>query len=181
MTTQNLHSSSLSLHHFLNFSVIFQEFRKLIKLEGLSAETNLRILIEEILDQCPFITEDSLPTLTSVLEVLKNRKYDRNGVADLSVDGETPGGPGSGKLNFLEYFQDEDGLGAETEGDMKEVKMDSLDLYVELLYEELQDKIKGARSLWRLTNSSENLVTIFNHGEVQLVQPHSIHPSEPME
>lgn len=115
------------------------------------------MLIDEILEQCPFISEDLIPQLGGALERIRDRNYDPSGVTISSTGNE-------GLPLFPDYFEDEDGTGL-SEADMKEVKMDSLDLYVELLYEELEDKVKGARSLSRLANSSENLVTIFNHGK----------------
>ncbi len=130
----------------------------MIRFESLSDATNTDDIADEVLDQCPFVAEDLLPVLQTAIEILKYRKYDHHGMAMAVLPSDEDGGD---LPNFPEYFEDDE---LKCEADMKEVKMDSLDLYVELLYEDLPDKVKGARSIWRLTTISENLLIIYNHG-----------------
>ena len=115
-------------------------------------------VVEEIFERCPFIDKRYQDYLVAAAEVLKNRSYDEYGLAVDDVEEAD-----DGSEDFSDYF------GGDGEADLEEDSqgpdMTSLEYYIELLYEELSDKVKGARCIAKLAKMPENLVVIADHGE----------------
>lgn len=170
------------------YNNFFQEFKKVIRLDSLNPSIiDPNEIMEQILIECPYIIEqDTLDLLALAMERVISRKYDANGLAigdsrknacsnnklnegrseDESDDDEDDD-EFSSSSSFPNIFDDEDYLTTlDNEADLKEVTMDDLENYIELLYEDLQqEKAKGAYCISKLVTMSENMIIIFNHGK----------------
>ena len=67
-------------------------------------------------------------------------------------------------VDFTDCFEGDTG-GDMDDSDNQGAEMSNLEYYIELLYEELSDKVKGARFIARLAKMPENLIAIANHGK----------------
>jgi len=134
-----------------------QEFRKLIALENLTKSSNTDSVVQRIIKSCPIIDPRFHSLVGFAIDKLKSRNYDEKGVVrETSADSQSG-------IRFPDYFEDSI-LPGELDSELKEkVEMANIESYVELLYENLQGKLRGARCIAKLSKISENLVAIAGH------------------
>ncbi|CAG2114224.1 unnamed protein product, partial [Medioppia subpectinata] len=123
-----------------------RECQKIIRLKNLNESTDIKQLAKEIIDKCNLIPTAKYNELTTLLQYLRNRK---------DVSSSRPQTAFSDRMKTMLI----DGQESE-EKETEEAMIDKLDQYIELLYEELSDKIKGSFLILKLSKNSENLIEL---------------------
>lgn len=124
-----------------------KECQKLIRLKDLSPSTDISALAREIVQKCKLIPPAKLPEVEQLLYYLQNRKNDSAVVKKLQQHNQID--------NHLRTNTNETSLVKETKGESADI--DALDDYIELLYEEIADKIRGTGLVLQLAKQPENL------------------------
>ncbi|CAG2171472.1 unnamed protein product [Oppiella nova] len=123
-----------------------RECQKIIRLKNLNESTDIKQLAKEIIEKCHLIPTAKYNELTTLLQYLRTRK---------EVSSSRPQTAFSDRMrNMLIDGQ---------ESEMKvteEAVIDKLDQYIELLYEDLADKIKASFLILKLSKNSENLIEL---------------------
>ncbi|XP_011501080.1 PREDICTED: kinesin-associated protein 3 [Ceratosolen solmsi marchali] len=118
-----------------------KECQKIIRLKSLNADTNVTLLAREIIDKCSLIHESKLHEVEQLIYYLQNRK---SSGGDFENAGQPPRPMSSTSLNV-------------DSGDIERAIISNIDDYIELLYEDISDKIKGSSSILKLTRIPDNL------------------------
>uniref|UniRef100_A0A673ZJN4 Kinesin-associated protein 3a n=1 Tax=Salmo trutta TaxID=8032 RepID=A0A673ZJN4_SALTR len=109
-----------------------KECQKIIRLKSLNANTDIATLARRVVEECRLIHPSELPEVEQLLFYLQNRKkpdkQEKHSPRDL-----TP-----------------------FEG-MEEANINSIDDYVELLYEDIPEKVRGATLILHLARNPDNL------------------------
>uniref|UniRef100_A0A673ZKH5 Kinesin-associated protein 3a n=1 Tax=Salmo trutta TaxID=8032 RepID=A0A673ZKH5_SALTR len=106
-----------------------KECQKIIRLKSLNANTDIATLARRVVEECRLIHPSELPEVEQLLFYLQNRKKpEKHSPRDL-----TP-----------------------FEG-MEEANINSIDDYVELLYEDIPEKVRGATLILHLARNPDNL------------------------
>ena len=105
---------------------------KVIRLEGLAKDTDVRQLAEDIVTKCPLVSPTRLPEIEQLLYYLQTRPVtSSNSPSNTKSLSESP--------------------------DAEEANIYDLDNYIDLLYEEIEDKERGAKLILQLTRNPEFL------------------------
>uniref|UniRef100_A0A667ZBR9 Kinesin-associated protein 3a n=1 Tax=Myripristis murdjan TaxID=586833 RepID=A0A667ZBR9_9TELE len=112
-----------------------KECHKIIRLKSLNANTDISSLARKVVEECRLIHPSKLPEVEQLLFYLQNRKK-TNEKQKISPRDLTP------------Y------AGVELD---EEANINNIDEYVELLYEDIQEKIRGATLILHLARNSDNL------------------------
>uniref|UniRef100_A0A667Z4D5 Kinesin-associated protein 3a n=1 Tax=Myripristis murdjan TaxID=586833 RepID=A0A667Z4D5_9TELE len=115
-----------------------KECHKIIRLKSLNANTDISSLARKVVEECRLIHPSKLPEVEQLLFYLQNRKKtnDKQEKQKISPRDLTP------------Y------AGVELD---EEANINNIDEYVELLYEDIQEKIRGATLILHLARNSDNL------------------------
>lgn len=104
----------------------------MIRLEGLAKDTDVRQLAEDIVTKCPLVSPTRLPEIEQLLYYLQTRPVtSSNSPSNTKSLSESP--------------------------DAEEANIYDLDNYIDLLYEEIEDKERGAKLILQLTRNPEFL------------------------
>ncbi|CAL1547744.1 unnamed protein product [Lymnaea stagnalis] len=128
-----------------------KECQKIIRVKGLHEDSDLSTLAKEIIEKCKLIHPSKLPEVEQLLYYLRNRKE----TAPAIVSGKTklsdkPGDPAFG-----------DGTEVDEVANINDV-----DEYLEMLYEELPEKVKGCALILQLARNPDNLEELFQNETV---------------
>uniref|UniRef100_A0A4W6D4J5 Kinesin-associated protein 3a n=1 Tax=Lates calcarifer TaxID=8187 RepID=A0A4W6D4J5_LATCA len=115
-----------------------KECQKIIRLKSLNASTDTSSLARKVMEECRLIHPSKLREVEQLLFYLQNRKH-ANGT-DLRKR--------ISPRDFKPY------AGVELD---EEASINSIDEYVELLYEDIQEKIRGATLIFQLARNPDNL------------------------
>ncbi|XP_015247076.1 PREDICTED: kinesin-associated protein 3 [Cyprinodon variegatus] len=118
-----------------------KECQKIIRLKNLDSNTDTASLAQKVVQECPLIHESKLQEVEQQLYYLQNRRQTNDNQEQKSL---SPKG-------FAPY------KGQELE---EKASINSLDQYVKLLYEEIQEKIRGARLILKLALNPDNLLEL---------------------
>uniref|UniRef100_A0A665WBB9 Kinesin-associated protein 3-like n=1 Tax=Echeneis naucrates TaxID=173247 RepID=A0A665WBB9_ECHNA len=118
-----------------------KECQKIIRLKSLNAHTDTSSLALKVVEECRLIHPSKLSEVEQLLFYLKNRKVPDEQQRVLPRD-------------FTPYAGVEVGI---------EANITSIDEYVELLYEGIQEKIKGATLIFQLACNPNNLEELNNN------------------
>ncbi|XP_057335526.1 kinesin-associated protein 3 [Microplitis mediator] len=111
-----------------------KECQKIIRLKSLNADTNVSLLAKEVMEKCSLIHESKLHEVEQLIYYLQNRK----------INEDQPSRPVSS-----------------TNSDTDErAVISNVDSYIELLYEEIPDKIKGSALILQLARIPDNLLEL---------------------
>lgn len=117
-----------------------KECQKVIRLQSLNSTTNIAKLATEVIEKCKLIHPSKLPEVEQLLYYLQNRKD----------AGKTKGKEKGDRLkNAAADFE-----GTELD---EQANINDIEEYVELLYEELPDKIRGTALILQLSRNPDNL------------------------
>ncbi|KAL4635070.1 kinesin-associated protein 3-like [Arapaima gigas] len=129
-----------------------KECQKIIRLKSLNAHTDIACLAQKVVEECKLINPSKLPQVEQLLFYLQNRrKTDERGV--------------NGKQNKpvkpreLMSFE-----GMEID---EEANINNIEVYVELLYEDIQEKVQGSALILQLARRPDNLEELL-HNEAAL-------------
>ncbi|CAG5073388.1 Similar to KAP115: Kinesin-associated protein 3 (Strongylocentrotus purpuratus), partial [Cotesia congregata] len=112
-----------------------KECQKIIRLKSLNADTNVSLLAKEVMEKCSLIHESKLHEVEQLIYYLQNRKMNE----------EQPSRPASS---------------TNSEGDLERAVISNVDSYIELLYEEIPDKIKASALILQLARIPDNLLEL---------------------
>ncbi|KAK3792823.1 hypothetical protein RRG08_038553 [Elysia crispata] len=128
-----------------------KECQKIIRVKGLHDNSDLSTLAKEIIEKCKLIHPSKLPEVEQLLYYLQNRK-------------ETTPSKASGKTKLSEKPEDPAFCdGTETD---EVANINDVDEYLEMLYEELPEKVKGCALLLQLARNPDNLEELFQNETV---------------
>lgn len=128
-----------------------KECQKIIRVKNLHDNSDLTALAREIIDKCKLIHPVKLPEVEQLLYYLQNRKE------------TAPTKAVSGKTQLLDKPEDP-GIDA-TEVD-EVANINDVDEYLDMLYEDLPDKVKGSALLLQLARNPDNLEELFQNETV---------------
>uniref|UniRef100_A0A3Q2E2F0 Kinesin-associated protein 3a n=1 Tax=Cyprinodon variegatus TaxID=28743 RepID=A0A3Q2E2F0_CYPVA len=124
-----------------------KECQKIIRLKNLDSNTDTASLAQKVVQECPLIHESKLQEVEQQLYYLQNRRQTNDNQEQKSL---SPKG-------FAPY------KGQELE---EKASINSLDQYVKLLYEEIQEKIRGARLILKLALNPDNLLELMRQSAI---------------
>uniref|UniRef100_A0A8C4E8T9 Kinesin-associated protein 3a n=1 Tax=Dicentrarchus labrax TaxID=13489 RepID=A0A8C4E8T9_DICLA len=115
-----------------------KECQKMIRLKSLNAHTDTSSLARKVVEECRLIHPSKLREVEQLLFYLQNRKHSNDSQEKKRVS----------PRDFAPY------AGVELD---EEASINSIDEYVELLYEDVQEKIRGATLIFHLARNPDNL------------------------
>ncbi|KAA0708481.1 Kinesin-associated protein 3 [Triplophysa tibetana] len=115
-----------------------KECQKIIRLKSLNFNTDIASLARKVVEECRLISPSRLPEVEQLLFYLQNRKKPAENKEKKQI-----------KPRDLNPFE-----GMELD---EEANINSIDEYVEFLYEEIPEKIRGATLILHLARNPDNL------------------------
>ncbi|GLD67205.1 kinesin-associated protein 3a [Lates japonicus] len=115
-----------------------KECQKIIRLKSLNASTDTSSLARKVVEECRLIHPSKLREVEQLLFYLQNRKQANDNQERKRIS----------PRDFKPY------AGVELD---EEASINSIDEYVELLYEDIQEKIRGATLIFQLARNPDNL------------------------
>ncbi|XP_047443814.1 kinesin-associated protein 3a [Mugil cephalus] len=115
-----------------------KECQKIIRLKSLNANTDTSSLAQKVVDECRLIHPSKLREVEQLLFYLQNRKHPNDNQEKRRIS----------PRDFAPY------AGVELD---EEASISRVDEYVELLYEGIQEKIRGATLIFQLARNPDNL------------------------
>ncbi|XP_018532192.1 kinesin-associated protein 3a isoform X1 [Lates calcarifer] len=115
-----------------------KECQKIIRLKSLNASTDTSSLARKVMEECRLIHPSKLREVEQLLFYLQNRKHANDNQERKRIS----------PRDFKPY------AGVELD---EEASINSIDEYVELLYEDIQEKIRGATLIFQLARNPDNL------------------------
>ncbi|KAM7387808.1 hypothetical protein PAMP_024021 [Pampus punctatissimus] len=115
-----------------------KECQKIIRLKSLNANTDTSSLARKVVQECRLIHSSKLREVEQLLFYLQNRKESNDNQDRKHIS----------PRDFSPY------AGVELN---EEANISNIDEYVELLYEDIQDKIRGATLIFQLARNPDNL------------------------
>eukprot|EP00117_Sycon_ciliatum_P036848 scpid26283/ scgid27679/ Kinesin-associated protein 3; SpKAP115 len=139
-----------------------KEYEKIISLRNLKATCNLRALTESILDRCRMIPTVKVQDLVQLIRYLQKRhKHDSvtpsgTAAAAATAAEAAKSKDSDGRVYFGEGFMQEPFEDAKLDAN-DQAHLDDLENYIELLYEEEDQRLKGTGYILQLFRSPHNL------------------------
>ncbi|CAL8098284.1 unnamed protein product [Calicophoron daubneyi] len=125
-----------------------KESQKIIRVKNLNENTNIPELARKIVDSCQLISESKIPQVEHLLKYLLGRK-------------ETGGAKALKSASAGEKLADP---GAFDSTEIDEVAhLTDVDEYLELLYEDLPDKLRASALILQLARNPDNLEELFQN------------------
>ncbi|KAI5619974.1 kinesin-associated protein 3 [Silurus asotus] len=112
--------------------------QKIVRLKSLNASTDIGLLARKVVEECRLISPSKLPEVERLLFYLQNRKSPTGKSEKKQIKPRDP-------APFEGMELDE------------EANINSIDYYVELLYEDVPEKIRGATLILQLARNPDNL------------------------
>ncbi|XP_055911716.1 kinesin-associated protein 3 isoform X1 [Eupeodes corollae] len=120
-----------------------KDCQKIIRLKTLSAKTDPAALAREVVERCDLIHKSQLADVEQIIFYLKNRKNNTgNDIADNNSHRSTSAVRSSSKS---------------TPPQKPDVSINHIDEYVELLYEDLGERIRGSDMILQVARNADNL------------------------
>ncbi|XP_073833693.1 kinesin associated protein 3 isoform X3 [Musca autumnalis] len=136
--------------------------QKIIRLRSLSAKTDPAVLAREVVDKCDLIHKSQLADVEQIIFYLKNRK-DNAGVGGVDTH-DTNKGPRSAiashRTTVRPHTTMSTSMSSSTHSkssDSSDVSINHIDEYVELLYEDLSERIRGSAMILQVARNPDNL------------------------
>ncbi|XP_051501058.1 kinesin-associated protein 3-like isoform X3 [Myxocyprinus asiaticus] len=124
-----------------------KECQKIIRLKSLNSNTDIASLARKVVEECRLISPSRLPEVEQLLFYLQNRKKTAEKKENKPI-----------KPRDLTSFE-----GMELD---EEANINSIDDYVELLYEDIPEKIRGATLILHLARNPDNLEELLQNDTV---------------
>uniref|UniRef100_A0A671PPV1 Kinesin-associated protein 3-like n=1 Tax=Sinocyclocheilus anshuiensis TaxID=1608454 RepID=A0A671PPV1_9TELE len=122
-----------------------KECQKIIRLKSLTSNTDIASLARKVVEECRLISPSRLPEVEQLLFYLQNRKKSAEKKEKKQI-----------KPRDLTPFE-----GMELD---EEANINSIDDYIELLYEDIPEKIRGATLILHLARNPDNLEELLQNG-----------------
>ncbi|XP_072014617.1 kinesin-associated protein 3-like [Amphiura filiformis] len=128
-----------------------KECQKIIRVKSLNANTDIAALAREVVEKCKLIHPSKLPEVEQLLYYLQNRK-------------ETSSTAGSKKGEMTGKLQDPPPYEG-TELD-ETANINDIEDYIELLYEDIPEKVRGTALILQLARNPDNLEELLQNETV---------------
>ncbi|XP_077308725.1 kinesin-associated protein 3 isoform X1 [Lithobates pipiens] len=119
-----------------------KECQKIIRLKSLNANTDISSLARKVVEECKLIHPTKLPEVEQLLYYLQNR---RDGLTSKAEKKEKKNGKPKDPPPFEGMEIDE------------VANINDMDEYIELLYEDIPDKVRGSALILQLARNPDNL------------------------
>ncbi|XP_054727676.1 kinesin-associated protein 3 isoform X1 [Anastrepha obliqua] len=131
--------------------------QKIIRLRSLNAKTDPAALAREVVDKCDLIHKSQLADVEQIIFYLKNRKD--NAGADIADNNSQHRSVVSAKrIPTAKNSPTSAALSpAKTPATNADVSINNIDEYVELLYEDLSERIRGSAMILQVARNPDNL------------------------
>ncbi|XP_059490596.1 kinesin-associated protein 3 isoform X2 [Neocloeon triangulifer] len=124
-----------------------KECQKIIRLKSLHSNTDIAALAEEVVEKCSLIHKSKLPEVEQLIYYLQNRRKEAGGS---SVAKERP------QTAFATEVLNVSNLSS-PDGTLEVASLAKLEDYVDLLYENIPEKIRGSSLILQLARNPDNL------------------------
>lgn len=162
------HECSIILHYKLEFTVYGdkdtsvaadkKDCQRIIRLKTLNAKTDVRALAREVVEKCDLIHMTQLSEVEQIIYFLKNRKYANTKSSALT----------SSLRSKSEARIFDNNLTQQQQSDKPSIR--SIDTYIDLLYEDLPERIRGSSYLLQLARASpDNLEELHKNGKINIM------------
>lgn len=143
-------------HYFSTSLPHNQDCQRIIRLKSLNAKTDPAVLAREVVDKCDLIHKSQLSDIEQIIYYLKNRK---NVETPSTASSTASGGTSAGQRAVSRTS------GKVSPHEAEKASIRNIDEYIELLYEDLPEKIKGSRLILQLARDPDNLGELEKNGE----------------
>lgn len=134
----------------------------------LNAHSNIGRIAEQVIEKCKLLSVSQLGDVERVLQFLKQKQFQEDERAESQLDGDERRARRGVSDKYLDQQQEHGAQffgyytkGAQQAGELEEAmqlaNLDDVDSYVEKLYEEMEDKIKGTYMVLQLARNPDNL------------------------
>lgn len=120
-----------------------KDCQRVIRLKNLNSKTDCALLAREVVEKCDLIHSSQLSEIEQIIYYLKNRKETENSNRAVSSKVSSKSSM-NGSMN-----------GSMSEVDKATIR--NIDEYIELLYEDLPERIKGSAFILQLARNPDNL------------------------
>ncbi|KAL1404317.1 hypothetical protein pipiens_018946 [Culex pipiens pipiens] len=134
-----------------------KDCQRIIRLKSLNAKTDPAVLAREVVDKCDLIHKSQLSDIEQIIYYLKNRK---NVETPSTASSTASGGTSAGGQRAVSRTS-----GKVSPHEAEKASIRNIDEYIELLYEDLPEKIKGSRLILQLARDPDNLGELEKNGE----------------
>ncbi|XP_053694535.1 kinesin-associated protein 3 isoform X2 [Sabethes cyaneus] len=124
-----------------------KDCQRIIRLKSLNARTDPAVLAREVVEKCDLIHKSQLSDIEQIIYYLKNRK---------NVETSTAGSNASNGASGLRVSS-RSASGKVSPHETEKATIRNIDEYIELLYEDLPEKIRGSRLILQLARDPDNL------------------------
>lgn len=142
---------TIDLHLFA-----LKDCQRIIRLKSLNSKTDPAVLAREVVDKCDLIHKSQLCDIEQIIYYLKNRK-----VVETPVVGAAGGHHNHHQQRSVSRISDKASAPVDTE----KASIRNVDDYIELLYEDLAEKVKGSRLILQLARDPDNLEELEKNGK----------------
>lgn len=119
----------------------------------MNSKTDVATLAREVVDKCDLIHKSQLSDVEQIIYFLKNRKVSRDsGVSSL-------------KSATTVRSKSEARILDKVNNDVDKASIRNIDDYIELLYEELPERIRGSAYILQLARNPDNLEELEKNGK----------------
>ncbi|KAM8707764.1 hypothetical protein ACLKA7_014837 [Drosophila subpalustris] len=148
-----------------------KQCQKIIRLRSLNAKTDPACLAREVVDKCDLIHKSQLNDVEQIIFYLKNRKDNAcNDVADNNSRRPTAVSRSSARSHTnVTTGMSSSTLGSGCSGvttlasPTADVSINNIDEYVELLYEDLAERVRGSAMILHIARNADNLEELENN------------------
>ncbi|XP_022085406.1 kinesin-associated protein 3-like [Acanthaster planci] len=128
-----------------------KECQKIIRVRSLNSATDIAALAREVVDKCKLIHPSKLPEVEQLLYYLQNRKESASSAGSKK-------GVMTGRLKDPPPYE-----GTELD---EQANINDVEDYIELLYEDIPEKVRGTALLLQLARNPDNLEEILQNDTV---------------
>ncbi|XP_053677895.1 kinesin-associated protein 3 [Anopheles nili] len=126
-----------------------KDCQRIIRLKSLNSKTDPAALAREVVEKCDLIHKSQLCDIEQIIYYLKNRKTVESPVVGTSSSNQRSISRISDKANAAQN--------ATLDTTTERASIRNVDEYIELLYEDLPEKVKGSRLILQLARDPDNL------------------------
>ncbi|XP_037932286.1 kinesin-associated protein 3-like [Teleopsis dalmanni] len=134
-------------------SIHIRNCQKIIRLRSLNAKTDPASLAREVVDKCDLIHKSQLADVEQIIFYLKNRKD--NAGSDIADNNSHHRSASLHRTSARTMHTST--TTATSTPTASEVSINNIDEYVELLYEDLSDRIRGSAMILQVARNPDNL------------------------
>uniref|UniRef100_A0A182P2A7 Kinesin associated protein kap n=1 Tax=Anopheles epiroticus TaxID=199890 RepID=A0A182P2A7_9DIPT len=132
-----------------------KDCQRIIRLKSLNSKTDPAVLAREVVEKCDLIHKSQLCDIEQIIYYLKNRKVV-----------ETPVVGAAGHHHHQRSVSRIADKSSASTVDTEKASIRNVDDYIELLYEDLAEKVKGSRLILQLARDPDNLEELEKNGTI---------------